>query len=73
MCKVFVASLSEATMRWFDKLPLDSINSYSEWCHPFVAKYIHQISTQKTTVSLFRMKIDERDVGRFFRNASKMK
>lgn len=61
MCKIFVASLSEGAVNWFYKLPPGSITSYTELCNQFMAKYIHQLSTHKTAVSLFRMKIGDKE------------
>ena len=40
MCKVFRSSLGPATMRWFNGLKVDSIDSYRQLTHAFGSCFI---------------------------------
>lgn len=62
LCKVFTASLIEGAVRWFDILEPDSIRSFSDMCGQFMGKYYHQITKQKTSALLFRLRIGDREM-----------
>lgn len=40
MCRMFLASLGNTTLRWFDKLPLDKIDSFRELAEQFTTHFI---------------------------------
>ena len=50
LCKVFTANLKGPALAWFHKLPLRSINLFSELWAAFVSQYLHSVR-QKGNIS----------------------
>ncbi|GFY96648.1 hypothetical protein Acr_11g0009540 [Actinidia rufa] len=56
MCKVFLSSLGEAKLRWFDKLPATSMTHWKQLSEAFVARFVTNNKVPKEVDALLTLK-----------------
>ena len=56
MCRLFPASLGDLGLQWFSQLPPRSINSYSDLCCAFLARFVTSKKLEKEIDALLALK-----------------
>ena len=66
LCKVFPASLQGPTLAWFQRLPLNSLNSFCELWTIFISQYLCSVRQKRNISSLHTIIKQEEDTIRDF-------
>ena len=55
-CCVFLSSLEDLGMKWFNKLPVGSIENFHQLCESFVTQFVINMKAPKGVGSLLMLK-----------------
>ncbi|XP_057471058.1 uncharacterized protein LOC130759855 [Actinidia eriantha] len=56
MCRVFLSSLGDLVLKWFDRLPLGSIENFYQLAESFIARFVINTKAPKAVGSLLTLR-----------------